>query len=167
MSDTSYAALTRAKAKFGKRLREKDYKSLLDCANVAEVMTYLKSNTHYIEAFGEANERGIRRGLFENLLKQYMNNQFDSLVRFELSVGEQFSNYIAHKTEVNELIRFLTLLNSTEDRREQPFHFVFPAHMAKKTSINLTTLADAKSYEEFLAAIEGTRYEKVFSKYHI
>ena len=55
MSDTSYAVLTRAKAKFGKRLTEKDYKSLLDCEHVADVMTYLKSNTRYSEAFGEAS----------------------------------------------------------------------------------------------------------------
>jgi V/A-type H+-transporting ATPase subunit C len=72
--DTSYAVYTRAKAKYGKRLKEKDYKALLNCRSVPDVMAYLKSNTHYIDAFGEANERGMRRGLFESLLRQYQIN---------------------------------------------------------------------------------------------
>ena len=72
MSEVSYAVLTRAKAKYGKRLKENDYKNLLECDSIAEVMTYLKSNTHYSKAFGEANERDIHRGLFEFLLRQYI-----------------------------------------------------------------------------------------------
>ena len=167
MSDTSYAVLTRAKAKFGKRLTEKDYKSLLDCETVAEVMAYLKSNTRYIGAFGEANERGIRRGLFENLLRQYMTNEIDLLSRYELSVGEEFSEYLAHKQEVEEIIRFLTLLNTTDGVGEKPFNFTVPRHMAKKTSIKLNTLFEAKSYSQFLEALKGTRYESFFKKYKI
>ncbi len=164
MSKTSYAVLTRAKAKFGKRLTDKDYKALLDCENVAEVMTYLKSNTHYINAFGEANERGIRRGLFESLLKQYMTNEFDILSRYELSVGEDFSTYIAHKTEIDEIVRILTTLNSTEREKEQ-FHFTVPAHMAKKTTIDLNKLADAQDFSQVLAAMKGTKYEDILKGY--
>ncbi len=162
MSDTSYAVLTRAKAKFGKRLRERDYKSMMECDNVAEVMAYLKSNTRYIEAFGEANERGIRRGLFENLLKQYMTDELDIMCRYELSVGEDISKYIAHKTEIQEIIRILTLLNSGD---KSSFNFSIPPHIAKNSSINLTLLAQAKDYGQFLEAIKKTRYAKLLRKY--
>lgn len=162
MSETSYAVLTRAKAKYGKRLTDKDYKSLMDCENVAEVMTYLKTNTHYIKAFGEANERGIRRGLFENLLKQYISYEFDTICRYELSVGEDFSQYIAHKTEVNEIVRFLTLLNSAGN---EEFHFTIPAHMAKKTSIDPDAISKANTFEQLLNALKSTPYEKVLEKY--
>ncbi|MCH5304582.1 MAG: V-type ATPase subunit, partial [Ruminococcus sp.] len=161
MSQTSYAVLTRAKAKFGKRLKSKDYKALLDCDNVTDVMTYLKSNTHYINAFGEANERGIHRGLFESLLRQYVTNEFDTISRYELSVGEEFSQYIAHKTETDEIIRILTLLNSKD---KQAYHFTVPAHIAKKTSINLNVLAKAENYEQFLQALKNTRYDTVLQE---
>ncbi len=167
MSDISYAVLTRAKAKYGKRLREKDYKSLLACTSVAEVMTYLKSNTHYIKAFGEANERGIRRGLFENLLKQYITNQMDLLSSYELSVGASFSKFIAQKNEIEEIVRFLTLLNNQEDKYEAKFSFTVPRHMAKNTSIDLNTLSEAKTYTDFLEAVKGTRYEKLLASYNI
>lgn len=163
MSDTSYAVYARAKAKYGKRLTDKDYKALLNCQSVPDVMAYLKQNTQYINAFGEANERGMRRGLFESLLKQYQINEFDTLCRYELSVGEDISAYVAHKTEINEIIRILTMLNSNEKRS---YNFTVPAHIAKKTSINLNALAEVKNYEQFIEAVKNTRYEKILSKYN-
>ncbi len=164
MSGTSYAAYTRVKAKYGKRLTEKDYKALLDCEKVSDVMAYLKSNTHYINAFGEANERGIRRGLFESLLRQYQINEFDTICRFELSLGEDISHYIAHKTEIDEIIRILTKLNS---RDEQVYHLTVPAHIAKKTSINLNALAKAENYEQFLEAARKTPYEPILKQFSV
>lgn len=162
MSDTSYAAFTRVKAKYGKRLTEKDYKSLLDCEKVSDVMAYLKSNTRYIDAFGEANERGIRRGLFESLLRQYQINEFDKICRFELSVGEDVSRYIAHKTEIDEIIRILTKLNS---RDEQVYHLTVPSHIAKKTFIDLNKLSKAENYEQFLEAVKKTNYESILKEF--
>ena len=38
MSKTSFAVLTKARSKFGNRLTEKDYQSLLACQSVAEIM---------------------------------------------------------------------------------------------------------------------------------
>ncbi len=163
MTDTSYAVLARAKAKYGKRLKENDYKALLNCESVSDVMSYLKSNTHYINAFGEANERGMRRGLFESLLRQYQINEFDILCQYELSVGEDVSKYVAHKTEINEIIRILTMLNSKEKRQ---YNFTVPRHIAKKTSINLNALAKVETFEQFLEAVKKTPYGKLLAKYN-
>ena len=96
-----------------------------------------------------------------------MANEIDTLSRFELSVGEELSEYLAHKQEVEEIIRFLTLLNNTDSEGDQPFSFTVPRHMAKKTSIKLNTLFEAKSYAQLLDALKGTRYEGVFKKYKI
>lgn len=159
----SYAAYTRAKAKYGKRLREKDYKALLNCESVPDVMAYLKSNTRFIDAFGEANERGMRRGLFESLLRQYYINEIDTICRYELSVGEYVSKYVAHKTEIDEIIRILTVLNSKEKRE---FNFTVPAHIAKRTSIDLNALSEAKTFEQFLEATKKTPYERILKEYN-
>ena len=158
----SYAAYTRAKAKYGKRLREKDYKSLLNCESVPDVMAYLKSNTRFIDAFGEANERGMRRGLFESLLRQYYINEIDTICRYELSVGDYVSKYVAHKTEIDEIIRILTVLNSKEKRE---YNFTVPAHIAKRTSIDLNALSETKTFEQFVEAAKKTPYEKILKKY--
>lgn len=164
MSNVSYAVLTRAKSKFGKRLVEKDYKNLVGCINVSEVMTYLKTNTHYINAFGEANERDIHRNVFENLLRQYQNYQLDSICRYELSVGENFSNFIFHQTEITQIIRFLTLLNAND---KSHFNYTFPPHLEKSTAINLHLLSSATTYQDFLLAIKGTKYDKILKEFNI
>ncbi len=39
MSKTSFAVLTKARSKFGNRLTEKDYQSLLACQSVGEIMS--------------------------------------------------------------------------------------------------------------------------------
>ena len=61
MSEVSYAVLTKAKAKYGKRLKKDDYKHLLECDSISEIMTYLKTNTHYIKAFGRGEENHCRQ----------------------------------------------------------------------------------------------------------
>jgi V/A-type H+-transporting ATPase subunit C len=164
MSEVSYAVLTRAKAKYGKRLKENDYKNLLECDSIAEIMTYLKTNTHYIKAFGEANERDIHRGLFEFLLRQHITRDFDTICRYELTVGEYFSKFVIHQTEINEIIRVLTILNSD---KAHSFTFTLPDHMAKNTSIDLEMLEKATTYEEFLCALEHSPFEKVFKDYKL
>ena len=42
---SSNVVLAKARAKYGKRLKEKDYRNLLDCKSVAEVAAYLNANT--------------------------------------------------------------------------------------------------------------------------
>lgn len=166
MSEISYAVLTRAKAKYGKRLKKADYKSLLECDSIAEVMSYLKTNTHYIKAFGEANERDIRRGLFEFLLRQHITYEFDTICRYELTVGEYFSKFITHQTEINEIVRILTILGSNNKKKKE-FSFTLPAHMSKNTSIDLAILEKATNYEEFQNALANTSFESVFKKYKL
>ena len=164
MSEVSYAVLTKAKAKYGKRLKKDDYKHLLECDSISEVMTYLKTNTHYIKAFGEANERDVHRGLFEFLLRQHITYEFDTICRYELTVGEHFSKYVVHQTEINEIIRVLTILNSDKEKR---FSFTIPAHMVKNTSINFDILEKASTYEEFLQALSKSPFATVFKDYKL
>ena len=112
MSTTSYAVLAKARAKYGKFLTERDYSNILACQSVAEVMVYLKSHTHYASVLSEVNERDVHRGRLELLLRQYLFDEFDTLCRYDSSVSVGFSQYYVEKTEVEQIIRFLVLLNS-------------------------------------------------------
>ena len=112
MSSTSFAVLAKARAKFGKRLTEKDYNSLLNSNSVAEVMSYLKSYTHYAEALRDINERDVHRGRLEVLLRQHLFYEFDSLCRYDSQMSTGFSAYVISRTEIEQIMRFLTLLNT-------------------------------------------------------
>lgn len=162
MSATSFAVLTKARAKYGKFMTDKDYTSILACQSVAEVMVYLKSHTHYASVLSDVNERDVHRGWLEQLLRQYLFNEFDSLCRYDSSVSTGFSQYVVEKTEVEQIIRFLILLNSNSTEK---FIFQFPAFLSMHTVLDEKKLANASNYDEFLSALEHTPYYDILKIY--
>ena len=158
MSNTSFAVLTKARAKFGKRLTEKDYTGLLACQSVAEVMSYLKSYTHYSAALRDINERDVHRGRLEAMLRQNLFYEFDSLCRYDSNVSSGFSQYVIETIEVEQIIRFLVLLNSNSTEK---FIYQFPAYFSKHTEIDINRLANAKNYEEFLKVLSDSPFYEI------
>ena len=162
MSSTSFAVLTKARAKFGKRLTEKDYNNLLNSNSVAEVMSYLKSYTHYAEALRDVNERDVHRGRLEVLLRQHLFYEFDSLCRYDSQMSTGFSAYVISRTEIEQIMRFLTLLNTSSTEK---FIYQYPTYFSKHTEIDLQKLALARNYDEFLSVLSNTKYAQIFTKY--
>ena len=162
MSTTSYAVLAKARAKYGRHLTDRDYSSIVACQSVAEVMVYLKSHTHFSSALSEVNERDVHRGRLDMLLRQYQFYEFDSLCRYDSSMSEGFSRYVVEKTEVEQIIRFLILLNSNSTEK---FIFQFPAFFVKHTSLDINKLANARDYSEFLSALSGSVYYDILKIY--
>ena len=162
MSSTSYAVLAKARAKYGKFLTDRDYTNILACQSVPEVMVYLKSHTHFASVLSEVNERDVHRGRLEMLLRQYLFNEFDTLCRYDSSVSAGFSRYVVEKTEVEQIIRFLILLNSNSTEK---FIFQFPAFLSKHTELDVYKLANAHDYNEFLSALANTSYYDVLKIY--
>ncbi|MCD8025972.1 MAG: V-type ATPase subunit [Clostridiales bacterium] len=162
MPTTSYAVLTKSRAKFGKRLTEKDYTSLLACQSVAEVMSYLKSYTRYSAALRDINERDVHRGRLEAMLKQELFYEFDSLCRYDSSISSGFTRYAVENIEVEQIIRFLILLNSSSTDK---FIYQFPAYFSKHTEIDIDRLANAKSYDEFLSVLSSSSYYDILKSY--
>lgn len=162
MSVTSYAVLTKARAKFGKRLTEKDYNSLLACQSVAEVMSYLKSYTHYSEALRDINERDVHRGRLEAMLRQNLFYEITSMCRYDTGLGSGFSQFVIQNLEVEQIVRFLVLLNSNSTEK---FIYQFPAYFMKHTVIEIDKLSNAKNYSEFLNAISNSPYYSILKEF--
>ncbi|MBQ1437682.1 MAG: V-type ATPase subunit, partial [Ruminococcus sp.] len=101
-------------------------------------------------------------GRLEMLLRQDQFYEFDSLCRYDSSMSEGFSKYVVEKTEVEQIIRFLILLNSNSTEK---FIFQFPAFFAKHTSLDINKLANARDYEEFLNALSGSAYYDILKIY--
>ena len=162
MSNTSFAVLTKARAKFGKSLTEKDYNALLSCQNVTEVLSYLKSNTHYSSALNDINERDVHRGRLESLLRQNLFYEFDSLCRYNSSMSSGFTQYVIETIEVQQIVRFLILLHSNSTEK---FIYQFPAYFSKHTEFDINKLANTKSYEEFLNVLSSSPFYNILKKY--
>lgn len=162
MPSTSYAVSAKARAKYGKFLSERDYASILACQSVPEVMNYLKSNTRYASALKDMSDYDVHRGRLEMLLRQYLFDEFFSLCRYDWGISAGFSSYVIEKTEVDQITRFLILLNSNSTDK---FIFQFPSFLSKHTDFDINRLARARDYNEFLNALKKTRYYDVLKEF--
>ena len=162
MSDTSYAVAAKARAKYGRFLKQRDYDNILACESVPEVMVYLKTHTHFASVLAEADEREIHRGRLEILLHQYQFDELDSLCRYDSGVGEGFSRYVVERTEVEQIVRYLILLNSNDTDR---FIFRYPAYLSKHTVLDPGKIAAAGDYGEFREALRDTPYFEILEPF--
>ncbi len=161
-SKSANAVLAKVRAKYGRRLTQKDYENLLSCKSVAEVGAYLKNNTYYDTVLKKINEREIHRGQLETVLKQKLFEDFYSLCLYTKGSGEHFAQYILQRDEIEQIIRFLTLLSSNST---QEFIFTMPTYFLKHTSINLMNLARARDFDAFFACFAGTPYEEILAEF--
>ena len=99
-SFASNAILSKARAMYGKRLREENYRDLLNCKTVSEVAGYLKNRTSYSGILAGINENEVHRGQLEGKLRQKLFEDYASLCRYELSVGEHFADYLLEWLEI-------------------------------------------------------------------
>lgn len=161
-SGSANAVLAKMRAKYGKRLSPKDYESLLACKSVAEIVAYLKNNTYYDTVLKTVNEREAHRGRLELILKQKLFDDFYSLCRYLKGTGEYFAEFIIQRDEIDQMIRFLTLLSSNSP---QDYIFTMPMYFTKHTNVDLSALARARDTDQFFAVLHGTPYEKIAAPY--
>lgn len=161
-SKSANAVLAKARAKYGRRLSDKDYTNLLSCKSVTEIVSYLKNNTYYESVLKKVNEREIHRGRLELILKERLFEDFYSLCLYTKGSGEHFAQYILQKNEIEQIIHFLTLLSS-DSTDEYIYHM--PTYFSSHTSINLHNLSKARTYDQFFAALAGSPYEQLMAEF--
>ncbi len=160
--DSSAAVITKARAKYGKRLKEKDYKALLKCSNVASVVSYLKAHTKYADVLSKLNENEVHRGQVETLLKQKVFYDFDSLCRYEMSEGSPFSEFIIRRYEIEQLVHFLLLLSCN---KQEQYIFALPSYFNKHTDIDLYKLSACKDFDSFINTLKKGEYQQILKNF--
>lgn len=158
----SNAILSKARAMYGKRLTEKEYKDLLHCKTVGEIAAYLKQRTAYGPILTGVNEKEVHRGQLEALLRKKLFYDFAALCRYEITVGEHFADYLLARSEIDQILHSLMLLMGG---RSSDYLFSMPLFLDAHTHINLTALSQTKSYDDFLSALSGTPYQSLLSPF--
>lgn len=159
---SSNAILAKTRAMYGQRLKEPDYKALLNCATVNDIAAYLKQHTWYAETLAPVNERDAHRGYMEMLMHQKLFHDFASLCRYELSVGEHFSDYLIARAEIEQIMHSLMLLAAG---KSEAYVFSLPPYLSQHTHIDLHALSKTNNYGDFLAALGNTRYRRLLEPF--
>jgi Archaeal/vacuolar-type H+-ATPase subunit C len=158
----SNAILSKARAMYGRRLTEQDYKNLLSCQTVGEVASYLKNHTVYKTVLAGVNENAVHRGQLEAKLKQKQMEDYASLCRYEISVGEHFSRYLLMRGEIEQILHSLTLLNAG---KPEEYLFSLPMYLSRHTHIDLNALVQIKTYDDLLNALDHTPYREILEPF--
>ena len=158
--DPSSAIVAKIRSKYGKRLKEKDFRAMVKCAKVGDVVQYLKTYTWY-QALLDKVSKDIHRGNLENILRE---KQFENLLTFckYNSGSSPVMNYIMRSTEINELMKFITLLSIN---RPGEYLFTLPLFFTQHTEIKLEKLTTVHTHRELLNTLEHTDYYQIIEKF--
>lgn len=162
LSYASNAIFSKARAMYGKRLKENDYAKLLGCNSVPEILSCLKGYEKYAPMLNKLSERDVHRTQLESALKQQLFQDYESLCRYEVTVGEDFSKYTIMRAEINQIMNFLTMLNSGNPHE---FYSTLPKYFLRVSSINFAALSNTNNYDEFLNVLGKSAYAKLLAPY--
>ena len=154
------AIIAKIKTKYGKRMTDKDFRAMVKCESVGDVVQYLKSYTHY-QVFLDKVSNDIHRGNLEQLIRE---RQFEELLTLcKYNQGDTaVTKYILRSTEIAELMKFITLLSIGRPRE---YLFSLPLYFTQHTDIALEKLSSIHSHKELVSVLERTDYATILRQF--
>lgn len=158
LSYASNAVLSKARAMYGKRLKEKDYLNLMSCDSVSEIASYLKHRTSYSDILSAINESDIHRGYLEDIIRRKLFYDFAVLGKYDLSSGEHFFNYIIAKIEIQEIMHIIMLMAAG---KTSEYLYSMPVFFGRHTKIDIYAFSSIKNFDDLLEATKKSVYKEV------
>jgi V/A-type H+-transporting ATPase subunit C len=162
LSYASNAVLSKARAMYGKRLKEKDYLNLMSCGSVPEIASYLKHKTLYSDILSAINENDIHRGYLEDIIKRKLFYDFAVLGKYDLSSGEHFFSYIIVKTEIQEIIHIIMLMAAGKTSK---YLYSMPVFLRHHTKVDIEAFSSIKNFDDLLEATKKSIYHEILSPF--
>lgn len=163
-SFSSNAILAKSRAMYGKRLNAQNYIDLLNCKSVGEVASYLKSRTYYSDIFEGVTPSAIHRGQFESLLVKHAFNCYETLCRYELSIGQDYYKYFITRNDIDMILTCVRLLNTGNP---EDYLLYMPVFFGSHTEIDQLKLSKVRSIEDLIKALDGTEYKAILQPYEM
>lgn len=166
MSSGANNALTaKARAMFGKRLKEEDYKNLLGKKAVSDIATYLKTNTYFEKCLWGINDKAIHRGQLEVLLRTDIFNRLSRLILYADDSANNFIRIAIMDTEIDILLMIIRGLSQPAEERRHQAIVNLPIYAEKFMSFDVKALTEVKDIKELQTVVQKTPYFNVLLKY--
>lgn len=154
--------MAKARAKYGKRLSQRNYNDLINCQTVGDVAQYLKTQTDYKDAFESIPPKELHRGQLESLLKKRLFSQYAALCRYEISGDDKLFGVITAQADVEQLLHIIRLLKFGHP---EEYLFILPSFFVSHSKLDLYALARVTTYSEMLECASHTPYYKILAPY--
>lgn len=162
-AQSSNVIIAKARAMYGRRLTNENYRELLECQTVGEVAGTLKRRTVYGKILAGLNENSVHRGQLEAKLKQKLFEDYALLCRYEIVIGDYFARYFIMHSEIEQILHSLMYLDAG---KPEEYLFVMPEYLNQHTHINLNALSRIKDFNALLEALNGTHYRKLLEPFN-
>lgn len=160
-SKASNSVMTRARAKYGSRLKPEDYGALAGLSTLGEVVTFLRTRTHFAPYFEKlATDHALSRAKLEHTLKNAFFAEAQRLCGFEKTVGESIFKYIAVTRETELILDYIINLSLGTPEK---MIFKLPEKFNCGTKIDFSKLFQIRSAAELSKYISKTGYAKLCS----
>jgi V/A-type H+-transporting ATPase subunit C len=154
--------LAKSRAKYGRRLTKQNFDDLLACQTVNDVAYYLKNHTDYAGVLAGVNENDIHRGQLEVKLKQKIFEDYAALYRYEISIGQDFAQYLIASSDIEQILHCLLFLQAGTPQESL---LSMPPFLNRHTRIDLPALGRITNYDDFLQALSRTPYRKLLEPF--
>jgi len=145
----------------GKMFKAENYRELMTRRSVSEAAEYLSRSARFRDVFGEADPNTVHRGFLEELLYRENFNTYIRLCRFQQLEGQPFYDFPVRRKEIQTILTVINDINSPMDSLSLN---ALPGYIIAHSRVKLMEVSTAKTYEELLKALKGTRYFKILSK---
>lgn len=160
---SNFAITTKTKAMFSKRLTERDYLNLMSKHSVADIVSYLKSETHFKDSLEGVNEKAIRRGQLEILIRNDLLFRLSKILKFSPDLKQNLFKSVIFQSEITLIME---IVKSFYDDEKQSFLDKLPILIEQHLSFDLKKVASSTNFQGLLESLKNTDYYqllKVFS----
>ena len=158
-SKASNSVMTRARAKYGCRLKIEDYDALASVSSLREAVSFMKNKPQFAPYFENlASDPDVSKYKLEYALKEAFFTETQRLCGFERSVGSSIFKYIALTRETEAILDFI--INLSQGTPENMI-LKSPPKYNCGTKIDFTKLFQIKSASELSRYLEKTKYSKL------
>lgn len=161
-SAISYSGInTKVKAMHAKLIKSEEYTKLLNLETVADVISFLKKHPGYQHLFRKYDEHEIHRAEAERIFINGLYLDYTNIYRFANDEQRRDLELVFFRYEVNILKACIRLIHNQESAYDLS---VFHPFFTKHSQINVTTLSNSHSMEEYIQNLKGTDYYSILTK---
>lgn len=157
------AIISKIHALYGKRVKKEQFDDLINCQNVTEIASYLKSApTIYKDSLQNITETKIHRGELEALLRQIVFENYTKIYHYINATEENIFHYIILELELSQVLDMVRLLKANAPDK---YILRLPGYLVSKTDIDLMELAHVKTFDDLLRVMKKSHFGDILSRF--
>jgi vacuolar-type H+-ATPase subunit C/Vma6 len=156
---TTYGAVTaKVRAMYGRMLSEDDWAALGQARNLSDAVALVRSSPGWAEAAEQIPQgcRDVR--LVEHALQRQVENEYERIYKFAMREDKRFLVFLAYRTEYRRILAAMRHVITPRVPSPDPIE---SGSAGDKVSERSRALASAQTFQDVLAAMEGSIYEPV------